>query len=244
MEITKREIIASVTIVAALMIVGFIISGKISEAQMDKNEKYNKAVKIVDAEQFKYGMRTNVGNAFVYGDLEAVDTVSFPNIDGEYMSVTKVTEEYTRHTKWVNDYDEEGNYEGSHEEVYWTWDEVDREEKKCEKVSFLTVEFDSNKFNGIHEDYICTEQDVIFSDTRYEYYGSKTKYTGTIFTVLANNTISSSAFHKNKNIQETVEYLESEGTVLIVVFWILWILLICGSVYGFYYLDNNWLNRD
>ena len=29
-------------------------------------------------------MRTNVGNAFVYGDLKAVDTVTYPEIGGEY----------------------------------------------------------------------------------------------------------------------------------------------------------------
>lgn len=41
------------------------------------------------------------------------------------------------------------------------------------------------------------------------------------------------------NIEETVEHLESgvgQG-----IFWICWILLICSCVFGFYYLDNEWL---
>lgn len=46
MEITKREILVSISIVAVMIAVGFLISGKISEHEMDKNEKYNKAVKI------------------------------------------------------------------------------------------------------------------------------------------------------------------------------------------------------
>ena len=63
-EITKREILASVSIIAVLLLIGFIISGKISDHLMDKNEKYNKAVKIEDQELFEYGMRTDIGNAF------------------------------------------------------------------------------------------------------------------------------------------------------------------------------------
>lgn len=39
---------------------------------------------------FQYGMDTNVGNAFVYGDLKAVDTVTYPEIGGEYMYVEKL----------------------------------------------------------------------------------------------------------------------------------------------------------
>ena len=45
-EITKREIIASISIIAVMILIGVLISGKISERQMDKNEVYNKAVKI------------------------------------------------------------------------------------------------------------------------------------------------------------------------------------------------------
>ena len=41
------------------------------------------------------------------------------------------------------------------------------------------------------------------------------------------------------NIEETVERLESGGGEII--FWILWIILIIICVFGFYYLDNKWL---
>ena len=45
-EITKREILASISIIAIMILFGILISSKISEYQMDKNEIYNKAVKI------------------------------------------------------------------------------------------------------------------------------------------------------------------------------------------------------
>ncbi len=75
-EITKREILASISIIAIMLCVGVLIAGKISDYELDQNEKYNKAIKIENKELFEYGMRTNVGNAFVYGNLKAVDTVT------------------------------------------------------------------------------------------------------------------------------------------------------------------------
>lgn len=78
-EITKREILASISIIAVMLLIGFTISGRISNYILDRNEKYNKAIKIESSDLFEYGMRTNVGYAFVYGDLKAVDTVSYPN---------------------------------------------------------------------------------------------------------------------------------------------------------------------
>lgn len=58
MEITKREIIISVAIAAVMLIVGFFISGKITDMQNDKNAEYQKAVHIEDSELFRYGMDT------------------------------------------------------------------------------------------------------------------------------------------------------------------------------------------
>ena len=68
-EITKREIIASVSIIAVMLLIGVLISSKISDWQINRNDKYNKAVKIESTDLFQYGMETNIGNAFVYGKL-------------------------------------------------------------------------------------------------------------------------------------------------------------------------------
>ena len=96
-EIKPREVIASISIIAIMLLIGVIIHGKIEEAQLDANEKYNKAVKIESTDLFQYGMDTNIGNAFVYGDLLAVDTVTFEEIGGEYTIV--VTSRYVPATK-------------------------------------------------------------------------------------------------------------------------------------------------
>lgn len=239
-EITKREIIASISIITVMILIGVLISGKISEHQMDKNEIYNKAVKIENTDLFQYGMDTNVGNAFVYGDLEAVDTVTYPEISGEYMYVEKVKERYTKHTRQVSHTKTVNGKTQTYytTETYWTWDRVSSEDIKCKEISFCGIAFKSNKFDIPCTDYIDTIKES--NHVRYKYYGTGTKFTGTIFTELKNKTISDNTnFYNNMNIEETVERLESGGGEI--VFWILWIILIIICVFGFYYLDNKWL---
>ena len=239
-EITKREIIASISIIAMMILIGVLISEKISEHQMDKNEVYNKAVKIESTDLFQYSMDTNVGNAFVYGDLKAVDTVTYPEIGGEYMYVEKVKEKYTIHTRQVAHTRTVNGKSQTYytTETYWTWDRVSSEDKKCKEISFCGITFKSNKFDIPGTDYIDTIKES--SHIRYKYYGTGTKFTGTIFTELKDKTISDNTnFYNNMNIEETVERLESGNGEI--VFWILWIILMVVCIFGFYYLDNKWL---
>ena len=236
-EITKREILASISIIAVMLLIGVLISGKISEHQMDANEIYNKAVKIESTDLFQYGMDTNVGNAFVYGDLVAVDTVTYPEICGEYMYIEKVKEKYTKHTRTVTYKDSNGKTH-TKKETYWTWDRVGSEDKKCQEITFCGVVFDSNKIDFPSNEFVETIKES--SHIRYKYYGVGTSYTGTIFADLRNQTIpNNTKFYKEKNIEETVKQLEADDEIIL--FWIFWIVLICGCVFGFYYLDNKWL---
>ncbi|MDU2491681.1 MAG: hypothetical protein E7D27_14025 [Clostridium celatum] len=240
MEITKREIIASISIVAVMLIIGVIIQGNISEKIMDSNEKYNKAIKVEDEELFKYGMRTSSGNAFVYGELEVLDPVTYPEIGGEYSYIEKVKEKHTRHTR-TRTYTVNGKTR-TRTETYWTWDRVGSESIKSKKVKFLGVEFDYAQFLSLDSRHIDTIKES--SHIRYKYYGSPIKATGTIFTKLQNNNIGNDIkFYENMSIEETYKYLQ-EGFGLLFLFWFAWILLITGVVYGFYYLDNDWLNID
>ena len=239
-EITKREILASISIIAVMILFGILVSSKISEYQMDKNEKYNKAVKIESQEMFQYGMDTNVGNAFVYGDLKAVDTVTYPEISGEYMYVEKVKERYTMHTRQVAHTRTVNGKSQTYytTETYWTWDRVGSEDIKCKEVSFCGVNFTSNKIDLPGPDYIDTIKES--SHVRYQYYGVGTEYKGTIFTDLRDKTISdNTSFYNNLTITQTMERLESDFPIKI--FWIFWVVVTGGLVFGFYYLDNRWL---
>lgn len=55
MEITKREIIISISISVVMLIIGLFISGKITDIQNDRNAEYQKAVHIEDSELFQHG---------------------------------------------------------------------------------------------------------------------------------------------------------------------------------------------
>ncbi|NFE93700.1 hypothetical protein FDB52_02920 [Clostridium botulinum] len=236
-EITKREILASISIIAIMLIIGVLISGKISNYEMDKNEMYTKAIKIDKTELFQYGIDTSVGNAFIYGELRAIDSVTYSEIDGQYLHIEKEREEYTMHTRTVTD--SKGH---SHTETYWTWDYAGREELESKEVEFCNIKFDSSKIRIPRGAYIDTLYES--SDVRYIYHGYPTESKGTMFVNLnKNNQLgdSKAEFYTDKSIEETYDYLVKDFATSI--FWVVWIVIICGCVYGFYYLDNAWLNN-
>lgn len=240
MEITKREVIVSIAIVAVMLIIGFFISDKISDWQNDKNAEYQKAIHIEDTEMFRYGMDTSIGNAFVYGYLKAVDTVSYPEISGEYMYLEKIKERYTMHTRQVaHTRTVNGKTQTYYTtETYWTWDRVGKDELLAKELSFCGVKFPIKKISLPSSDYIETIRES--SNVRYKYYGVGTEYVGTIFTNLRDGSISDeSRFFEDYTIEQALDSCTSGiGTVI---FWICWILLICVSVGGFCYLENRWL---
>ena len=42
-------------------------------------------------------------------------------------------------------------------------------------------------------------------------------------------------------IEETVDYLESDWELWL--FWVIWIIVIGLCVFGFYYIDNEWIEN-
>lgn len=240
MEVTKREIAFSIAIICLLMVIGIILSGMINDYLMEKFQEYNTALQIDnDTELFQYGMRTNIGNAFVYGELAAVDPVSVPQVKGVYGSITKETQEYTEHTRIVTKTREvNGKTETYTEtETYWSWDTIKTEQNHATTISFLGVNFPYGTIDYCPEEYISTV--TLSYYFREKYYGSRTSYVGTLYANLGDNTITHTSFYNNDSIEDTIESLESKWQL--VLFWIGWIILIAACVYGFYYLDNRWL---
>lgn len=240
--ITRREVIASFVIIAFMMIVGFFISDNITDWQNEQNAKYQKALHIENnKDMFQYGMDTNIGNAFVYGELKAVDPVTYDEIDGEYMYVKKVKEKYTMHTRRVAHTRKVGKTTQTYytTETYWTWDWAGSEDKKCKNINFCGVTFDSNKIDMPSQHLIDTIKES--SHIRYKYYGVSTSHTGTIFTKLADESISDNTkFYENESIDDVLKDKTTGGWNIL--FWTVWIVLTGILVFGFYYLDNRWLN--
>lgn len=243
-EITKREILFSIIIVLLMLISGLGIHSKIKQNSLDNNEVYNKSLKITSPTEFVYGMQTNIGNAFVQGDLITIDPVSYPDVKGEYMYISKETQRYTMHTRIISYTDSDGKSQ-TRTEIYWTWDKIDFESKQCKEVNFNTVVFDSSKFNLPAPTYITTNT---YNDIRYIYYGLKAQYNGTILASLKNNTIyniqneNSPIPFYNNSLQETYNLYINKGTLWLVLFWIGWVLLTAALIFVFCYFENTWLN--
>ncbi len=239
-EITVREIIASIVIIFVMLLVGVTINNKMQESRLDRNEIYNKAIKIETSELFQYGMRTNVGSAFVSGTLEAVDPVSYPEIEGEYLYLEKVKERYTMHTRQVAHTRTVNGKTSTYytTETYWTWDRVGAESIHSEQILFNKVIFDYGKIECPAAFYIDTIRESSY--IRYKYYGTGVEHTGTIFTTLKDGSITDQTrFYEDKTIEETYNDLLSKDWRI--VFWIFWIPLTGGLVFAFYYIDNRWL---
>ena len=241
MEIKKIEVIFSIIIVAAMIVIGFIISGNIRMRLLESYQEYDSAVQLVSEEEFLYGMETDIGKAFVYGTLKTLDPVTFPEIGGEYSYIKRESQEYRRHSKPVTrTYRDTNGHTRTKTEIeyYWTWDTMHTDYKIATRISFLNVEFAYDKISFPMSSHITT-LDTGFHK-RNVYYGTGTEYTGTIFTTLKEDTISETSFYENLTIDETIENLES-GYEL-VFFWIAWILFTILVVAGFYYLENRWLD--
>lgn len=237
-KITFREVLFSIIIIISMLIVGVVIHSNISDTLMSKYQRYNTALQINDNEkEFKYAIRTNVGDVIAHGELKAVDTVTYPEIDGDYSYVCMVTEEYRMHTRTYTTTDSNGHTH-VHTETYWSWDEIDRESIHSKNISFLNQEFDYKEIKLPDYVYLCTKSTII-SSIRHVYYVRYSSYTGTLLTTIEDNQIHDSVFYNNKSIDDTLKYLES-GYQLII-FWILWAVFIIAVVIGFYYIDNNWL---
>lgn len=242
-EITLREVIFSIIIALVMATIGIFINNAITNSRDSKNIQYYQALQIDgSSDQFQWGMRTNIGNAFVYGNWEAVGSVSYEEIDGEYSSIKKEKEVYTRHTRQVAHTGRRADgstYTYYTTEEYWSWDHAGSVEKNVEKIKFLDVEFPYEKITLFNSHYITT----IYTNgwTRYNYYGKNLSAVGTIYTTLEDNTIKSTVLEEDTSIEKALESKISDGVVWSVLFIVGWVILTIGVIIGFYLIDNKWL---
>ena len=244
MQITKREIIVSIAIVAIMMLFGFMISDSITDARLDKLQEYNTALKIPDnnSELFQYAIDTDVGNVFVEGKLKFLDPVSIDGVDGTYSYISRELEKYTKHTMIVTEtYYVNGKANTrTRTETYWSWDHVKTEEWESKKINFNGVNFSSDKIKVPPARYYDTVG--CGYHLRYVYYVRDIEWYGTIYAKLSEHTIQGQAdFCEDADIEKMLEYYTLFNWLWL--FWPFWILLTGGLVIGFYFIDNKWLEN-
>jgi hypothetical protein len=238
MKIKFNEILVSIVIFSLLITLGLNISDAINSSLLNKYQEYNTAVKISDnKELFEYALRTNVGNAFIHGDLIAADPIVIDDISGSYAYIEREEQHYQRHSRTVTYTDSDGKRH-TKTEYYWQWDTVDTDSWHCSKLSFLGVTFKYDQIPLPRARYLTTINSGYH--VRYLYYVNDTKYIGTIYTNISNNTINNTKFYDDQNITDVIAKLESRWEIYL--FWSIWIVLSIAIVIVFYYLDNRWLD--
>lgn len=253
-------------IVFVLLFVGFFISNAIADKVADTNAAYYTAVKINDDPvQFEYGMRTNIGNALVYGDLETVDPVTMSGLLNDYMYVEKVYEKYTMHTRTVTHTDGKGHTYTT-VQTYYTWDYHGHDVTKASTVNFLGIDFPIEKFAldwhttlnlntetadntilNISQGNYCYPDGFWESvgDIRYYYNVIPKTSTGSIFVRLADEDITP-VFSKKielikKTLAEIVEDKQDSENIPVIIFWVLWSIGIIVLVVIYVARENDWL---
>ena len=242
-KVTKRETLVAIAIILALIGLGIIISEAIKNNVNESNEKYYKALKINnDEEMFKYAIKTNVGYTLASGTIRAINGISIDELDGIYLSIKKLKEEYRKHyreekhTRIKSDGTEEIYYTT---EEYWTWDYVEEEKIHVDKFNFLGVDFDYDTIEFYNQSYNTTKE--VEYHIRYKYYTIPIEFEGTLFTYINNNTITQNKFSTNKTINEIVKSKEDDVNFINAIFWITWIIFITLIYFGYVYLENNYL---
>ena len=208
------------------------------------------ATVIEDEQQFRYGMDTNFGNALVYGEIATNSPVTYDEIGNGYIYIEKVKEHYTRHTRTVTKTDSNGKTH-TETEVYYTWDRVWSDSRQTDSINFCGSDFPSDTISlpvhrlSLSEAGVKNRMNYIYHgmDDRFYYNVTYNNIAGTVLANLKDGTmVSESYLYEDATPAEVIESKQGNETVTMVVFWVFWLILMAGCVYGFVYLDNRWLD--
>lgn len=262
-EVTKREFLFSIIIFLIIIAIGIysvgIIKGKIEE----KNERYYKALKINNnTNDFNYAQKTNAGDALIYGNIKAVDTVSIPEVDGDYIYISRNHERYTKHTRTVTT--TVNGKRVTKLETYWTWDVVGEESYKSKEIEILDNIYGIERFNleklvkklNISDNnfikiqrYKYVKYGYVYSDSHNRYYYSyiPKEVIGNMLVNFSNNTINPIIGKKivveYGTIEEKLESLKNSVKNTALIIWIVIIVFTLVIIYKFISGYHYWLEK-
>lgn len=244
-EITLREVLFSFLILGVWTFLGFMVNSWIDKKVDDSTLKYRQAVAIESSDEFRHAMDTDVGHAFVRGKLEAVSPVTSKLVDGEYLSIHVKHQKYQMHTRVVTytTYDSKGRPHVHHRtETYWSWDTKWTSTTNSPMVVFCGSEFPYDKF---HYNCANTEKTIVggglFKNERDVVYTTKDGFTGTMFGDLRNGSFEGKASLVGMGMEEYRKSKTTGYACYYVLFWAAWTILVAGSLFLFYRLENGWL---
>ena len=242
-EITLREAIFSITIASVLFFFGFQLSGCVEHHVNKSNLRYRQAAQISNnTNEFERAMATDIGDAFVEGHFKALDTVTHEHLGGRWLHIVADYQEYRRHTRTVHYTvtDSKGRTRTkTRKEHYWSWDtyKVDRLHSKA--VEYVGIPFSFEKFDYSWVRRHHETVDIGFRK-RIEFSCLPTEFDASVFTTLAKNTISNgTTLHPNLSIENL--YKLHTDSIMVPLFWTLWVMLMIIAIVLFVVLENRWI---
>lgn len=241
-DLTLRELIFSVLILGGLFTIGFFVSGIIEQNVNDAKLRYNQAVALHSDDEFKHALSTDVGHVFAHGTLVADQPVRNEHLDGEWLYVGVAHQKYQMHTRRVayTVTDSKGRPHTRYRtETYWSWDTVGRSSSHSPTVTYCGVQFDYGKF-----DYGCMPKETSKHSTGFHQRDVVTvvpkTFNATVFAeAKSNDLVGQNIMLVTMSIEEYREDLTTSHAVMI--FWILWSVFSLIALFGFYAIENDWL---
>lgn len=241
-DLTLRELVFSVLILGVMFTIGFLVAGEIEEHVNANNLKYNQAVPLHSDDEFKHALSTDVGYVFAHGRLVADKPVKNEHVAGDWLYVGVAHQKYQMHTRRVayTVTDSKGRSHTRYRtETYWSWDTVGRSSRNSPTVTYCGVQFNYGKFN-----YDCMPSKTSTHSTGWHKRDvvivvPKT-FNATVFgEAKSNSLVGQSILLVSMSIEKYRKDLTTSHAVMI--FWILWSVFSVIALFGFYAIENDWL---
>jgi hypothetical protein len=242
-KITLREVLFSIFLFGILMLFGTLISWRIKSYTHNKNLIYRQAAQIKNnPDEFKWALETDIGNAFVEGELKAINHVTHPKLGINVTSYSAAYQHYNKHTRLVTRTrtDSKGkSHKYTTTETYWSWDTYKRENDNVKKVEFSGVEFDYNKFD-LDNFYKSKKVNNGYRD-RILFGYIPTKINGSFFCEIKNKNINKKITLRNVSLEKLYEHYTTSYFNMI--FWVCWVIVSIILMFVFYICENYWLEN-
>ena len=246
-EITLRELAVSIIILSIMISIGWVITNGIRQSNSDKNVRLESALKITEKDIYNQSINTKIGDIIAYGTMSATNPVINDHINGKYTAIKEIEEHYVKKTRVVTyscNCTKNGCKTCTKTETYWEWDEVDRNVYNSPTVNFFDNLYSYDLFTNYPENYIDTFKES--SHVRFKYYGIPVNFNTSIIVNTSDGTIKPFEgkeinLYVDKMPEETIEIERSNNTFWIVIFWVFWVFVTGLSIYGFMYLENEYL---
>ena len=268
--ITKGEILVVCIAFVVWTTLCVFINLAILNYTMKTNEVYYKAIQIDgDNELFEYAMRTNAGNALVYGTAICVDSVTDEMLKGNYLAIKVDVDKYVQKVKYEDVKDSEGNVIGQKAVYYKEWDHYKSSDVCATTINFVGVDFPYYKLsiknfksltlnssnvaseysNKIKNNYIYPEGTFSHSvgDLRYSYSVVPISQNITILASLKDGSIynalsndTSVTIHYGESISRVIESRKNSENVPNIFFTIVWYILFIVFACLFVNERNKW----